>query len=163
LQKYKRPGALKQNGQPSAVDLRSNGHGRMRAPWTTPCARRTGPRWTEGKGVPPCFDQDRPCQIRRPGTCVSGARRRARRSAAARGRGSPALALDSAPGHLLDRGLEQNAVRVLAHVTKGSGGRSGLTGGRHRKGAARPLRRARGGAAVREMKGNWEGVFAHRV
>jgi hypothetical protein len=50
LQKYKRPGALKQNGQPSAVDLRSNGHGRMRAPWTAPCARRTGPRWTEAKG-----------------------------------------------------------------------------------------------------------------
>jgi hypothetical protein len=46
LQKYKSSGALKQNGQPSAVDLRSNGHGRARAPWTAPCARRTGPRWT---------------------------------------------------------------------------------------------------------------------
>jgi hypothetical protein len=52
LQKYKRSGALKQNGHPSAVDLRSNGHGCMRAPWTTPCARRTGPRWTEAKGYP---------------------------------------------------------------------------------------------------------------
>jgi hypothetical protein len=50
LQKYKRSGALKQNGQPSAVDLRSNGHGRMRAPWTAPRARRTGPRWTVPKG-----------------------------------------------------------------------------------------------------------------
>jgi hypothetical protein len=28
------------------VDLRSNGHGRARAPWTAPCARCTGPRWT---------------------------------------------------------------------------------------------------------------------
>jgi hypothetical protein len=28
------------------MDLRSNGHGRARAPWTAPCARRTGPRWT---------------------------------------------------------------------------------------------------------------------
>jgi hypothetical protein len=46
----------------------------------------------------------------------------AHRSAAARGRGSPALALDGAPGHLLDRELEQNAARALAHVTKGSGG-----------------------------------------
>jgi hypothetical protein len=116
-----------------------------------------------GQGVLPCFDQDCPCQIRRPGTCASGARRRARRSAVARGRGSPALALDGAPGHLLDCGLEQNAARALAHVTKGSGGRSGLTGGRHRKGAARLLRRARGGAAVHEIKGNWAGVFAHRV
>jgi hypothetical protein len=46
LQKYKSSRALKQNGQPSAVDLRSNGHGHTRAPWTAPCARRTGPRWT---------------------------------------------------------------------------------------------------------------------
>jgi hypothetical protein len=28
------------------VDLRSNGHGLARAPWTAPCARCTGPRWT---------------------------------------------------------------------------------------------------------------------
>jgi hypothetical protein len=46
LQKNKSLGALKQNGQPSAVDLRSNGHGLTRAPWTAPCAWRTGPRWT---------------------------------------------------------------------------------------------------------------------
>jgi hypothetical protein len=62
------------------------------------------------------------------------ARRRAHRSAAARGRGSPALALDGAPGHHFDHGLGQLAARALAHVTMGSGGRSGLTSGRHRKG-----------------------------
>jgi hypothetical protein len=28
------------------VDLRSNGCRRARAPWTAPCARCTGPRWT---------------------------------------------------------------------------------------------------------------------
>jgi hypothetical protein len=75
------------------------------------------------------------------------------------GRGSPALALDGAPGHLLDHGLGQHAARALAHVTKGSGGRSGLTGGRHRQGAARLLRRARGDAVVREIKGNWAGFL----
>jgi hypothetical protein len=36
-----------------------------------------------------------------------------------------------------------------------------LTGGRHRKGAERPLRRARGHAAVHEEKGNWAGKVAH--
>jgi hypothetical protein len=46
LQNCKSSGALKQNGQPSTVDLRSNGHGLARAPWTAPCARCTGPRWT---------------------------------------------------------------------------------------------------------------------
>jgi hypothetical protein len=46
LQKYKSSGALKQNGQHSAVDLRSNGHGRTCASWTAPCAWCTGPRWT---------------------------------------------------------------------------------------------------------------------
>jgi hypothetical protein len=46
LQKFKRSGALKQIRQLSAVDLRSNGHRCTRAPWTAPCARRTGPRWT---------------------------------------------------------------------------------------------------------------------
>jgi hypothetical protein len=46
LQNCKSSGALNQNGQPSAVDLRSNGHGLARARWTAPCARCTGPRWT---------------------------------------------------------------------------------------------------------------------
>jgi hypothetical protein len=39
----------------------------------------------------------------------------------------------------------------------------GLTSGRHRKGAARLLRRARGDDAARKIEGNWEGGFAHRV
>jgi plasmid stabilization system protein ParE len=39
----------------------------------------------------------------------------------------------------------------------------GLTGGRHRKGAARLLRRARGDDAARKLEGNWAGVFANLV
>jgi hypothetical protein len=144
------------------VDLRSNGHGHARAPWTAPCARCTGPRWTP----PPPFkrrgtrswpsSRDRTAQD----ACKRWRRRRRRREAA-RGESSPALALDSAPGHLSDHGLVQNVVRAHAHVTEGSRGRSCLTGGRHRKGAVRLLRRAHGGAAVRERKGNWAGVNAH--
>jgi hypothetical protein len=142
------------------VDLRSNGHGRARARWTAPCARCTGPRWTapfkrRGTRSWPSA-RDRTAQD----ACKRGRRRRRRREAV-RGGSSPVLALDSAPGHLSDHGLVQNVVRAHAHVTKGSGGRSCLTGGRHRKGAARLLRRARGGAAVRERKENWAGVIAH--
>jgi hypothetical protein len=40
-------------------------------------------------------------------------------------------------------------------------GLSCLTGGWHRKGAERPLRRARGHAAVHEEEGNWAGKVAH--
>jgi hypothetical protein len=46
LQNYKSSGALNKNGQPGTVDLRSNGYGRARAPWTASCSRCTGPRWT---------------------------------------------------------------------------------------------------------------------
>jgi hypothetical protein len=144
------------------VDLRSNGHGHARARWTAPCAQCTGPRWTapfkqRGTQSWPSA-RDRTAQD----TCKRGRRRRQRRrrEAACGGR-SPALALDGAPGHLSDHGLVQNVVRAHAHVTKGSGGRSCLTGGRHRKGAARLLRRACGDAAVHERKGNWAGVNAH--
>jgi hypothetical protein len=58
------------------------------------------------------------------------------------------------------------ALRIAGeHASKarGSGGGAGLTGGRHRKGAARLLRRARGGDAACKLKGNWVGVFAHRA
>jgi hypothetical protein len=37
-----------------------------------------------------------------------------------------------------------------------------LTGGPHRKGAERPLRRARGHAVARKRKGKQAGVIAHR-
>jgi hypothetical protein len=42
-----------------------------------------------------------------------------------------------------------------------SRGRLCLTGGRHRKGAERPLRRARGCAAMHERKGKRAGINAH--
>jgi hypothetical protein len=158
LQKYKSSGALKQNGQPSAVDLRSNGHGRTRAPWTAPCAWRTGPRWTapfkrRGTRSGPSAQDLTALDVRERGATASTPEcGGARQGLAGAGSGRRSR-------HLLDRGLEQNAVLVLAHVTKGSGGRSGLTGGRHRKGAARLLRRARGDAVVREIKGNWAGFL----
>jgi hypothetical protein len=41
--------------------------------------------------------------------------------------------------------------------------RLGLTGGRHREGAARLLRRARGNVTEREKEGNWAGNFAHHA
>jgi hypothetical protein len=75
-----------------------------------------------GQGVPPRFDQDRPCQIKRPGTCASRVRRRARRSVAARGRGSPALPLGGVPGHHSVHEPVQNEARALAHVTGESRG-----------------------------------------
>jgi hypothetical protein len=46
LQNYKSSGALNQNHQSGTVDLRSNGYRCARVPWTAPCARCTGPRWT---------------------------------------------------------------------------------------------------------------------
>jgi hypothetical protein len=41
--------------------------------------------------------------------------------------------------------------------------RLGLTGGQHRTGAARSLRRARGGNVVREKKRNWVGDFTYHA
>jgi hypothetical protein len=41
--------------------------------------------------------------------------------------------------------------------------RLGLTGGRHREGAARLLRRARGEATGREKEENWAGEFAYHA
>jgi superfamily I DNA and/or RNA helicase len=46
LLKFKNSGALKEKGRSRTVDLRSNGGRRMRAPWTAPWTRCTGPRWT---------------------------------------------------------------------------------------------------------------------
>jgi hypothetical protein len=49
-------------------------------------------------------------------------RRRARRSAAARGGSSPALPLGGVPGHQHDHRLAQNVEGTHAHVTEGSRG-----------------------------------------
>jgi hypothetical protein len=48
--------------------------------------------------------------------------RRTRRSSAARGGSSPALALDGVPGHQSNHELVQNDAGALAHVTGGSVG-----------------------------------------
>jgi hypothetical protein len=105
------------------------------APWisdpTAAGARvHRGPRRASGArvhGGPPfqneeVCDQGRLCEIRRPWTCACGMRRRCRRSTAARGGSSPALALAGVPGHQSDHGLVQNDAGTLAHVTVGSTG-----------------------------------------
>jgi hypothetical protein len=103
------------------VDLRSNGCRRARAPWTAPCTWCTGPRWTtlskrRGTRSRP-YIADRTAE----NVCKRGWRR-TRRSAAARGGSSSALALDGVPGHQSDHELVQNDAGALAHVTGGSTG-----------------------------------------
>jgi hypothetical protein len=71
------------------------------------------------------------------------------------------LVLDGVPGHHSDHELVQNEAGALAHVTGGLWVQFCLAGGRHRKGAERPLRRARGCAAVHERKGKRAGINAH--
>jgi hypothetical protein len=121
MQNRENPGTLNQNRQSRAVDLGSNGCRCVRVPWTTPCARCTGPRWTgrskrRGMRSKPSA---RDLKVR---TQASEGWRRRRRRAAARDRGSPALALDGVPGHHSDHELVQNEAGALAHVTGGSMG-----------------------------------------
>jgi hypothetical protein len=71
------------------------------------------------------------------------------------------LPLGGVPGHHSDHELVQNEAGALAHVTGGLWGQLCLTGGRHRKGAERPLRRARECAVVHERKGKRAGIIAH--
>jgi hypothetical protein len=161
LQKYKSSGALKQNGQPSAVDLRSNSHGRMRAPWTAPCARRTGPRWTtpfkrRGTRSGPSAQDLTAIDVRERGATAStpecgGARQ-----------GLTGVG----PGR---RSRPSSRPQVGAKLSAGACARDqGVRGaiGPHRRpapeggGAATPA--SSGDAAVLEIKGNWAGVFAHR-
>jgi hypothetical protein len=106
-------------------------------------------------------DLNRPREIQRPRTHASEGRRRRRRRAAARDRGSPVLALDGVPGLHSDHELVQHDAGALAHVKGGLWGQLCLTGGRHWKGAERPLRRARGCAAVHERKRKWAGNISH--
>jgi hypothetical protein len=128
-----------------------------RGPRRAPKARvHVGPA-VQNEGV---CDLGRPREIERPRTHASEGRRR-RRRAAARDRGSPALALDSVPGHHLDHEQVQNDAGTLARVTGGLWGQLCLTGGQHRKGAERPLRRARGCTVVHERKGKRVGIIAH--
>jgi hypothetical protein len=149
LQKYKSSGALKQNGQPSTVDLRSNDHGRMRASWTAPCARRTGPRWTPhlNEGV---RDLGRPRKICWPWTCARDGRRRRRRRQGRRGGASPGnhrRTLSCCSGRHLARVWALSVAGERASKPRGSGGWRG-----HPRrpapegGGIRPRRRTRGAA-----------------
>jgi hypothetical protein len=137
------------------------------APWildpTAAGARvRRGPRRAPGArvhGGPPfqnegVCDQIRPCKIRRPWTCACGMRRRRRRSAAARGGNSPArlqivlwVTFSCASGLY----TKLSNMRTPPGV-QGDG--AGTHGGRRRKGADRPLRRAHGAAKACKKKEN---------
>jgi hypothetical protein len=121
LQNYKSSGVLIKMASPApwisdptATDARGRG-GPRRAPGAQvhggpPRLKRRGTRsWP--------FVRDRTAQE----ACKRGRRRRRRREAA-HGGSSPALALDGAPGHLSDHGLEQNVEGAHVHVTKGSRG-----------------------------------------
>jgi hypothetical protein len=46
MQNHENPGTLNQNHQSGTVDLGSNGCRCAHVPWTAPCTRCTGPRWT---------------------------------------------------------------------------------------------------------------------
>jgi hypothetical protein len=87
-----------------------------RGPHRAPGAQVHGGPAASNEGV---RDQGRSREIRRPWTCACGMRRRCRRRAAARDGSSPALALDSVPGHLYDHGQVQNDAGTLAHVFVG--------------------------------------------
>jgi hypothetical protein len=125
LQNCKSSGALKQNSQISTVDLRSNGYRRARAPWTAPCARCTGPRWTgrlkrRGTRSWPSA-RDLTAQDAR-----SDGRRRRRRSEAARGGGFAGAAQDQAVGRRFARERTLRVAERHAHASRGSGRWIGL-------------------------------------
>jgi hypothetical protein len=125
LQNCKSSGALNQNGQPSTVDLRSNGHRLARARWTAPCTRCTGPRWTarfkrRGMRSWPSA-RDRTAQD----ACKRWAAATSPESGSA-GRELAGAALDHAVGH---RFAHERALRVAerhAHASRGSGRWIGL-------------------------------------
>jgi hypothetical protein len=123
-----------------------------------PGARVHGGPPIQNEGV---RDQSRPCKIQQPWTHACGMRRQHRRSVAAHGGSSPALRLGGVPGHQHDRRIAQNVEGTHVHVFVGSRGRLCLGGGRHRKGAERPLWRARECAGVHKRKGKRAGFIAH--
>jgi hypothetical protein len=71
------------------------------------------------EGVSPGFDQRRGSAIQRPRTRASGSGGGVRRRAAARGGGSPASPLDSAPSHHFVHELVHFVAEVRAHVEGG--------------------------------------------
>jgi hypothetical protein len=156
----KTQGLLKERAAaaPWILDPMAAGARVRRGPRHAPGARVHGGPPFQNEGV---CDQSRPREIQRPRMHASEGRRRCRRRAAARDRGSPALALDGVPGHHSDHELLQNEAGELAHVTGGLWGQFCLADGRHRKGAERPLRRACGCAAVHERKGKQARKIAH--
>jgi hypothetical protein len=94
------------------------------------------------EGVSPGFDQRRGSAIQRLRTHASGGSGGVHRRAAARGGGSPASPLDSAPGHHLVHELVSFVAEAHAHVTGGSGGdraSSAASTGRGRRGCSGEL------------------------
>jgi hypothetical protein len=94
------------------------------------------------EGVSPEFDRRRGSAIQRPRMCASGSGGGIRRSTAACGGGLASPTLTRAVVHQNLHERVQNVAKARAHVVGGQGWCSGTVDGRHRKGAAWPLRRA---------------------
>jgi hypothetical protein len=138
------------------VDLRSNGYRCARVPWTAPCARCTGPRWTgritrRGTRSGPSTQDLTALDV-----CTDGRRWR-RRSAAVRGGSSPARPLDHAVGHRFTR---ERALRVAerhAHASRGSGRWIGLPRRSAPEGGGAGFAGVRGPVLRCELKGKTAG------
>jgi hypothetical protein len=148
------------------VDLRSNGGWRKGAPWTRPWARSMGPPWTSHlnrRGTrspssardPTALDE---C-VRRAAAMTPGTGAERRRAAAARRR-EPSTALRATTLTMGWRKMMWESLRTCSWALRA---RLGLTGGRHREGAAWLLRRARGEGTGRDKEGNWAGRVAYHT
>jgi hypothetical protein len=83
-----------------------------------------------------------------------------RRRAAGARRREPSTALLATTLTTGRRKMMRGSLRTCSRVLRA---RLSLTGGRHREGAARLLRRARGDATGREKEENWAGKFAYHA
>jgi hypothetical protein len=138
----------------------------MGAPWTRPWARSMGPPWTShlnrrGTRSPPsardptALDE---CKRRAAATTPETGAARWRAAGARRRELSTALLATTLT--MGRRKMMRGNLRTCSRVLRA---RLGLTGGRHREGAARLLRRARGDATGRDKEGNWAGRFAYHA
>jgi hypothetical protein len=132
-------------------------------PRRAPDARVHGGPATQTEGV---RDLIRPSQISQPRTLASDGRQRARRRQGRRGGASPEIhrrTLSCCTGRQFVGARALHVAGEHASKPRGQGDGAGIHGGRRRKGAGRPRRRARGAAiACKEVK-NERGDFAHHV
>jgi hypothetical protein len=138
----------------------------MGAPWTWPWARSMSPPWTNhlnrrGTRSWP-FARDLTALdecVRRAAAMTPGTGAARRRAAGARRR-EPSTALRATTLTMGWRKMMWGSLRTCSWALQA---RLGFTGGRHREGAARLLRRARGEATGRDKEENWAGSFAYHA